>query len=140
MNSPRALVLTHGRLGAELVRVTEMILGPADGLDAMSNQGSSNLDLVADIKTWLDASESAVETETAHRSSNVIFVDDYAGSCGTVARLACEQAPETIVITGVNLAMLLGFLTWRTEIDGDDLALRLVNKGREAIGRASAGR
>jgi mannose/fructose-specific phosphotransferase system component IIA len=37
----RALVLTHGGIGAELVRVTEMILGPVPGLAAMSNHGTS---------------------------------------------------------------------------------------------------
>jgi hypothetical protein len=37
----RALVITHGNIGAELVRVTGLILGPVEGLAALSNSGKS---------------------------------------------------------------------------------------------------
>jgi mannose/fructose-specific phosphotransferase system component IIA len=122
----RALVLTHGNLGAELVKVVEMILGPVDGLEHGSNSGKSAVDLGAEVRDWLAAS-----SDTA-----VILVDDYAGSCATCAQLALSECPEheqVAVICGVNLAMLLGFVTWRDSSDYEDLVRRIINKGREAI-------
>ena len=49
----RALVITHGNIGAELVRVTGLILGPVEGLAALSNSGRSLADLRAAITAWL---------------------------------------------------------------------------------------
>lgn len=125
----RALVITHGDIGRELVRVTEMILGPTEGLTAMSNMGKSAIDITAEIKKWLESSP-AVDSETDQK---LILLDDYGGSCATSAQLACGQDPETAVISGVNLAMLLGFVTWRDTGDFSDLVAKTVQKGREAI-------
>ena len=49
----RALVITHGNIGAELVRVTGLILGPVEGLVAQSNSGKSLADLRTAITAWL---------------------------------------------------------------------------------------
>ena len=131
MDQTRALVVTHGNLGAELVRVTELILGPAGGLEAMSNQGLANLDLTKRIQAWLAGA--------AGRPA-VILVDDYAGSCATAARLACEERAGVAIIAGVNLAMLLSFLTWRDDADLAELTQRIITKGREAISRVGPAR
>jgi len=125
----RALVITHGDIGRELVRVTEMILGPTEGLTAMSNMGKSAIDITAEIKKWLESSPAA----DSERDQKLILLDDYGGSCATSAQLACGQDPETAVISGVNLAMLLGFVTWRDTGDFSDLVAKTVQKGREAI-------
>lgn len=125
----RALVITHGNIGAELVRVTGLILGPVEGLSAGSNSGKSLADLRAAIAEWLAAGAAAGATGA------VIFVDDYGGSCATAAQLACGHEPGRAIISGVNLAMLLGFLTWRESDEFEELVARLVRKGREAITR-----
>ncbi len=125
----RALVITHGNIGAELVRVTGLILGPVEGLAAQSNSGKSLADLRAAIAAWL------AEGDAAGAAGAVIFVDDYGGSCATAAQLACGHEPGRAIISGVNLAMLLGFLTWREGDEFEELVARLVRKGREAITR-----
>ena len=129
----RALVITHGGIGQELVRVTEMILGPVPGLASMSNSGKSAVDITEQIKQWqaevpeLDGGDpSAVE-------GTLILIDDYGGSCSTSAQLAFGQDPDTAIISGVNLAMLLGFVTWRDSGDFEELVAKVVQKGREAI-------
>jgi mannose/fructose-specific phosphotransferase system component IIA len=61
------------------------------------------------------------------------MLDDYGGSCATCAQLASGGDPHVAVISGVNLAMLLGFVTWRETTDFGELPNRLVRKGREAI-------
>lgn len=123
----RALVITHGNIGAELVRVTGLILGPVEGLGSLSNSGRSLGDLRDAIAAWLG------EGAAAGAEGAVIFVDDYGGSCATAAQLACGQEPGRAILSGVNLAMLLGFLTWRENDEFAELVGRLVRKGREAI-------
>jgi len=121
-----ALVMTHGGIAAELVRVTEMILGPVEGLVAMSNAGHSAESITNEVKEWL-------ATGSDPDAGRVILLDDYGGSCATSAQLAGGRDSSVAIISGVNLAMLLGFVTWRDNTDFVELPARLVQKGREAI-------
>jgi mannose/fructose-specific phosphotransferase system component IIA len=129
----RALVITHGEIGRELVRVTEMILGPVPGLTAMSNAGKAATDITASIQDWLKETPTDKSPETEQPDQKLILLDDYGGSCATSAQLACGQDPGTAIISGVNLAMLLGFVTWRQTDDFEELVAKIVQKGREAI-------
>ncbi len=122
----RALVMTHGDIGLELVRVVKMIIGPVDGLTAMSNAGLSGPDLQAQVAGWLDDGD-------GDGGGELIFIDDYGGSCASAALIACGGDGCRAVISGVNLAMLLGYVTWRENTDNRELAAKLVQKGREAI-------
>jgi len=120
----KAMVITHGNIGKELVAVVEMIMGPVEGLDAMTNHGKSTDDMVNEINNWLKDNPS---------DSSLIMVDDYGGSCAVAAQLAFGQRDDLAIISGVNLAMLLGFVTWRDNTDLEDIVVKLVSKGREAI-------
>jgi mannose/fructose-specific phosphotransferase system component IIA len=121
----RALVMTHGKLGEELVRVVEMILGPVAGLTAMSNAAHSAPELQRAVEAWLAAGDP--------EDGGIILIDDYGGSCANAAILACDEADGRTIISGVNLAMLLGYVTWRERGDHAELVSRIVQKGREAI-------
>jgi PTS system mannose-specific IIA component len=121
-----ALVMTHGGIAEELVRVTEMILGPVEGLTFLSNAGKSAETITAEVDKWLT-------TVSKADAGRVILLDDYGGSCATSAQLASRDDPSVAIISGVNLAMLLGFVTWRENTDFTELPARLVQKGREAI-------
>lgn len=120
------LVMTHGGIAQELVRVTEMILGPVEGMSFLSNAGKSAESITADVETWLTSGSTA-------DAGRVILLDDYGGSCATCAQVASRDDPTVAIISGVNLAMLLGFVTWRENTDFAELPARLVQKGREAI-------
>lgn len=128
----RALVMSHGAIGRELVGVVEMILGPIEGLDALSNHGLSGEDLQQKVAEWLDAEPVG---ENGAAGPALIFIDDFGGSCGTAARLCCGQRSDVAILSGVNLAMLLGFVTWREDSELDELVQRIIQKGREAIAR-----
>ena len=119
-----ALVITHGDIGQELVKVVEMILGPTEGLEVLSNHGKSVPDLQADILGWL---------ERSGPDGAVIMIDDCGGSCATTAQLACGDGSPVAILSGVNLAMLLGFVTWRETTPFEELGRKLVQKSREAI-------
>jgi mannose/fructose-specific phosphotransferase system component IIA len=102
-----------------------MILGPAEGLRALSNAGKSSEQITAEVRDWL--------ADRKPDEGRIILLDDYGGSCATCAQIASEGDPRIAVISGVNLAMMLGFLTWRETTDFNELPNRLVQKGREAI-------
>jgi mannose/fructose-specific phosphotransferase system component IIA len=63
----------------------------------------------------------------------IILIDDYGGSCANAAILASGDSPQRAILSGVNLAMLLGYVTWRDRSDHAELVNKLVHKGREAI-------
>jgi mannose/fructose-specific phosphotransferase system component IIA len=121
----RALVITHGGIGEQLVKVSEMILGPQEGLEAATNAGRSAEALQELVAGWLDAGPGPA----------LVLIDDYGGSCATAAQLVCGEREDCFIVGGVNLAMVLGFLTWRETSEPEELVQRIVNKGREAIVR-----
>ncbi len=129
----KALVITHGDIGRELVRVTEMILGPVPGLTALSNAGKAATDITALIQDWLEETPEGDLPDAGKPDKKLILLDDYGGSCATSAQLARGRDPDTAIISGVNLAMLLGFVTWRQSDDFEELVAKIVQKGREAI-------
>ncbi len=131
----RALVMTHGQIGLELVKVVEMILGPVEGLDALSNHGLSGDDLKDKVGSWLGADSGDGNERPTFDPPVLIFVDDFGGSCGIAAQFCCGQCPGAAIIAGVNLAMLLGFVTWREDNDLDELVSQIIHKGRESIVR-----
>jgi mannose/fructose-specific phosphotransferase system component IIA len=122
----RCLVLTHGQVGPSLVKVVELILGPVAGLAAESNEGRSAKEMTDVVRAWLAADDAA---------GSLILIDDYGGSCANAAQLAARTDLPAVILSGVNLAMLLSFATWRDDLDLEELAQRLVAKGREAIAR-----
>ena len=124
----RALVLTHGQIGPELVRVAELIMGPVPGLAALSNQGKSAAQMIQEVSAWLTEGEGGEQADPA-----ILLVDDYGGSCANAAQAASAGRAGAIIVCGVNLAMLLGFAAWRDDNDLEELATLLIKKGRDAI-------
>lgn len=122
----RCLVLTHGQIGPALVKVVELILGPVEGLTAETNEGRSAKEMTDVVRGWLTAEPG---------SGALILIDDYGGSCANAAQLAARTDLPAVILSGVNLAMLLGFATWRDDLALEELAQRLVAKGRDAIAR-----
>lgn len=142
----RALVVTHGAVGRELVRAAESIVGSICGLDALTNEGRSTEQLAREVAAWLeggrdpkpDARRSADEDRGERAQAEtaaVVFVDVPGGSCSHAARLATVERPTAVVISGVNLAMLVGFASWRDSCAADELVARVLARGREVIDR-----
>jgi PTS system mannose-specific IIA component len=121
----RAVLVTHGRLGAELLRACETILGPQEGVEILSNEGCSLDDLAGDLASRLPEGGERV----------YMFVDLLGGSC----TLACQEVrrthPEVVCYSGVNLPMILEFLYYRDRVPAQELEARLLEKGRAGIQR-----
>ncbi|MFH1010692.1 MAG: hypothetical protein V1784_05595 [bacterium] len=97
-----ALIVTHGLLGAELLRCVETLLGPQEGVEVISNQDRDLEGLCREV-----ASHIPKERDT------ILFVDFWGGSPYVACRRACEDPGRLAIISGVNLPMLTSFFTKR---------------------------
>jgi len=104
MNPPYpTLLVTHRGYGEGLLAAAEAILGTRPNIDRISNEGLSPDALLGAIEGWLDA----------HGSPAIVLTDLGFGSCAQSSRLATRNRPESVVVAGVNLAMILALLRSR---------------------------
>ena len=122
---PFAILVTHGALGAELVKTAESILGVQTEVYTLSNRGLGGDDLVGTI-------QERVRSVPVERPI-VLFTDLAAGSCGIASRRASWGDRDVRRITGINLPMLLEFFHYRDTLPLDELMARLETKGRAGI-------
>jgi mannose/fructose-specific phosphotransferase system component IIA len=118
------LIITHGSLGQELVNSSRKITGVRDGIKVMSNLGLSNQELARQIVAELNS-----QTD----SRCVIFTDMPAGSCYIAAMCAVHEVPGHVIVTGVNLPILLDFLTKRESLGFEELIEHLLATGEESL-------
>ncbi len=119
----RAVLVTHGFLGDELLRTAEGILGPQEGVASVSNSGASLEGLSERVRGILtDPSEPVL-----------LFVDLLGGSCSHACSEIRALHDSVVVLTGVNLPMLLDFFYNRDRVPFAELTGRLVEKGRAGI-------
>jgi mannose/fructose-specific phosphotransferase system component IIA len=109
----RGILVTHGRLGAELRQTAESILGPQEELVVVSNAGLSIEGLADQLRTLVPRGQ-----------PSVLFVDLPGGSCGHIC---------VLLASGVNLPMLLEFLVHRSRVSPAELKRRLLTRACEAI-------
>jgi mannose/fructose-specific phosphotransferase system component IIA len=118
-----AIVVTHGMLGAELLKAASQIYGPLEDVTAVSNEGCS-----------LDALRLSLEDSLGDADAPIfVFVDVLGGSC-CHAGLALRAAhPRVRLVAGVNLPMILEFLHHRASVDTEELLERVLSRGRAAV-------
>jgi len=120
-----AIVVTHGRLGAELVATAHRIIGDFDGVYSLSNEDKSPQMLAEEIEAILERAGSD--------DGFILLVDFLFGSCGH-ATLAVERHHRNVsVVSGVNLPMLLAFVNKRNEVRFERLPSELASRGRDSI-------
>ena len=120
-----AIVVTHGRLGAELVATARRILGDFSGVYAISNEDKTPQTLTDEIE--------AIMEHAAAGDAFILLVDFLYGSCGH-ATLAVERRHRNVsVVSGVNLPIVLAFLNKRNEVNFERLASELAARGRDSI-------
>ena len=93
------LVVTHGNLGNELIKVAELIKGPQQGTLSISVDASRGLD---DLRKEITASIRKVDS-----GSGVLVLTDLFGGTPSNVSLAFLKEGKVEVVTGVNLPMLL---------------------------------
>jgi mannose/fructose-specific phosphotransferase system component IIA len=118
------IVVTHGRLAEELVRTAELIVGPGRDLHAISGSDLCDETVVRGIRDIVAGRGGA---------RVLVFVDYFGGSCCINSVRAVEGEEGVKVLSGVNLPVLLSFMTKRETMPFEELVDHLVRRGRESV-------
>jgi PTS system mannose-specific IIA component len=118
------IVVTHGQLGEELLKTVSLIVGELHDCYSLSGSDLGDEQVIKAIHKILDASN----TERA-----VIFVDYFGGSCGHSCVKATRGLKGVKVISGVNLPILLDFVTKQSMMGFDEIVDHLIQRGRESV-------
>jgi mannose/fructose-specific phosphotransferase system component IIA len=120
-----AIVVTHGRLGAELVATARKIIGDFSGVYTISNEDKSPQQLTDEIDAILE--------NASPDDGFILLVDFLYGSCGH-ATMAVERRHRNVsIVAGVNLPIVLAFLNKRNEVRFERLSSELASRGRDSI-------
>lgn len=115
----KGLLITHGQLGKELIATAETILETKVDLECIS------LDWTEDGSRMIHTIESYLRKNAEH--AIIIFTDMFGGSPANICFRFNQKNIE--IITGINLAGLLKFLTSRNKkVDLKEFA-RSIKKG-----------
>jgi PTS system mannose-specific IIA component len=123
------LVVTHGRLAEDLVQAVQMIVGPVEGLEAVSIGWNDDVDSAT--KSIEDA------IGRVDRGKGALLLTDMFGGTPTNLGLALHERGRIEIVTGVNLPMLIKFANLREEMELHEAAAKIAEQGREAIHVAS---
>ncbi|GBD92832.1 PTS system mannose-specific EIIAB component [bacterium BMS3Abin05] len=102
------IVLTHSDLGKAFVNTAFRIVGPANRIDSLSSAGLSPKDLKVRLEKIVERDDNDDKT--------IVFVGLKGGNPWHVACRVAKERPNISVISGLNLPMLLSFLTKRDEL------------------------
>ena len=123
------LIITHARLGQELIGAAEFILGSLEKVEHLAVEANLNPESLSQ----------KIKKSLARLSTGrgvLILTDMFGGTPNNIA-LSFLSEGEVEVVTGVNLPMLIKAVTERDKHDLVALASEACRAGREAI--ASAG-
>lgn len=119
----RALLVTHGDLGDALLRSARYIYSVEAPIEVLSNTALDLVGLRAAIENWLDAIAGPA----------LVLVDFGGGSCGIAARAAAGGRPQVRLLSGVNLPMVLTFLSSHAQLDLDELVSKMLDRALHAV-------
>jgi mannose/fructose-specific phosphotransferase system component IIA len=120
-----AIVVTHGRLGTELVATAKKIIGDFSGVYAVSNEDKTPQMLTDEIEAVLE--------NASPDDAFILLVDFLYGSCGH-ATMAVERRHRNVsIVAGVNLPIVLAFINKRNEVNFERLSSELASRGRDSI-------
>ncbi len=118
------ILICHGQLAFEMINAANKIFGNAQQLYPFSNDFLSP-------KVLFEQVQQVVEQ---HRSQGVIImVDMRGGSCWAAAKMLSKDSPGVHVISGVNIPMLISFLSKRERVSVQELPEVLEADGHRGI-------
>lgn len=124
-----AVIITHGRLGGELLNIAELISGKQENFKAIS---ITSMDKVDDARKKIKNAIKEVD-----KGKGVLLLTDMFGGTPSNISLSFLDESNVEVITGVNLPMLLKLLDSREEKELKELANLIMEYGRKNISVAS---
>jgi len=122
------LVVGHGNVAQAMVDACNQIAGTRDGIYTLSCDEVSPKQLHSEITAL-------IESEDLH-DGLFILVGLHGGSYWNAAVRVSREYPNVEVLSGLNLSMLLSFITKREKHSVPELAELLEHDGIRAIRRA----
>ncbi|MGB4703718.1 MAG: hypothetical protein WBI18_01385 [Candidatus Saccharicenans sp.] len=124
------VIVTHGRLAEELLNALMIILGEAPNIEPVS---IGWYDDVEESKKKISQSIKKVD----QKNGVIIFTDLFGGTPSNLSfSFMAENKIE--IITGVNLPMLIKFVSLQRSNNLKEVARKVVEQGRKNIHLASA--
>ena len=124
------ILVTHGPIGDALVTAARNIVGRVESVETFSVTGLSLEHIHRRLQAILD--------DRAGEEGVVIFASLKGGSCWNAAARAVRGRKNVYVVSGVNLPMLLSFVTKRQLLPLPDLVATLVTDGSRGIAALGA--
>jgi len=119
-----SIIICHQDLAQAFIETVEKIIGPQKNTFAYSNKQDSLPVLAQKI------SDNIKKVAAKH---TVIFVDFKGGSCWNLASMLKREFPETCVISGINLPMLITYYSNMENMSFKELTEKVYNDGCRAI-------
>lgn len=117
------LIVTHGNFGKELLKSSELIIGPVEDAESISfQQGDSFESLFSKVKEAI---------ERLSKDDLIVFTDMYGGSpFNAVSRLMKNN--NFYHITGINFPLFIDIAVNR-DYSLDEVAEKIIKNGKKSI-------
>lgn len=124
------IIVSHGKLAEELLNALTIILGEVVNMEAISIGWYDN---VEESKKRINQSLKRVN----QKNGVVIFTDMFGGTPSNLSFSFLKDS-QVEIITGVNLPMLIKFVSLQRSHDLREVATKVVEQGKKNIHLASA--
>ncbi|NLI97305.1 PTS mannose transporter subunit IID [bacterium] len=118
-----AVIIGHAKFAQGMLSAAESIVGRQEGVIAVSNEGLGELEMVRSIEEKLDSYEGDL----------YVFVDLFGGSSFNACRQLKQKHKGWRLVSGVNLPMLVTYLTYRTRLKGSQLLSKTLESGKRGM-------
>jgi len=120
------IILTHGPIGDAMIEAVRGIMGLDEGLHSLIVNNMSVTEISARLSALIHAPE-------VKQDGVIVMASLKGGSCWNVAVAVAKDHAHVRVISGVNLSMVLSFVTKRDLLTLDKLADAVVKDGLRGI-------
>ncbi len=124
------VIVSHGKLAEELLNALTIIIGEAVNIEAIS---IGWYDDVEESKKKISKSLKRVD----QKNGVVIFTDMFGGTASNLS-FSFLKNDQVEIITGVNLPMLIKFLSLQRNNNLKEVVKKVVEQGKKNIHLASA--
>lgn len=124
------IIVSHGRLAEELLNALTIILGEAPNIEAISIGWYNDVD---DSKKKVNQNLKKVD----QKNGVIIFTDMFGGTPSNLS-FSFLKDNQVEIITGVNLPMLIKFVSLQRCNNLKEVARKVVEQGKKNIHLASA--
>jgi len=130
MSKIGGVVVSHGQLANELLSAAETVVGPVESIHAVS------IGWHDDVEMAKDEIQRAIKQADQGRGV-IVLTDMFGGTPTNISAMFLKEGAVEIV-TGVNLPMIIKFVTSDREGSLYDLAREIEEQGKQSIYRTAA--